>query len=443
MIQKVTDNLSKNLQATVQIRHIDFSLFNKMILRDALIEDRNRDTLLFAGGLKVQITDWFFNKDKAELQYIALNDATIKLQRKDSVWNYQILVDYFSNPKKKDTTKGIELDLKKLVLSNIHFIKKDEWRGEDFDLKLASMQLDAEEINLSKKIAKINSLEFAKPEFAITNYNGRRPLLTNTNEEIIKNDPLHLRLNAADWDITAKTLSIQNGSFKDFKADGKEPSKYFDGTHIFFYAVNGDFKNIALKKDTITAQMLLSTKERSGFEVKKFIADVRMFPEAMEFSKMDLQTGKSRLRNFYAMRYKTFDDMSDYISKVDMEGDFEDAYIDSDDIGFFAPELRNWKKRIRITGSIKGPVENLRGTKVIIEAGKNTLLNGDIHLKGLPDIDRTLIEFRSNDFRTNYADASTLIPQLKEIQQQNPEAAKKMQEAMDKMKEATEKMKQP
>ena len=94
-----------------------------MILRDALVEDRNKDTLLFAGSVKVQITDWFFNKDKAELEYIGLNDVTVKLQRKDSVWNVQFMVDYFSSPNKKDTAKGIEFNLKKAVLSNIHFIK--------------------------------------------------------------------------------------------------------------------------------------------------------------------------------------------------------------------------------------------------------------------------------------------------------------------------------
>jgi len=385
-----------------------------MILRDALVEDKNKDTLLYAGSLKVQITDWFFNKEKAQLQYIGLNDATIKLQRRDSVWNYQFLADYFASPNKKDTSKGIELDLKKMVLANIHFIKKDEWRGEDFDVKLGSMQLDAEEFNFAKKIAKINSIEFTKPQFAITNYDGRRPPITDT-DVVFKNDPHDLRLNPAGWIVNAKQMTIHDGMFKDFKADGKQLSKYFDGKHVLFYAIEGDFKNVSLNKDTVRAQLVLSTKERSGFEVKKLSSSVIFFPEGMEFHKLDLQTPKSRLRNYYAMRFNTFDDMSEYASSIFMEADFADAYVDSDDIGFFAPELKNWNKKIKITGIIKGPVENLRGTKVIIEAGKNTLLNGDIHLKGLPDIDKTFIEFRSNDFRTTYADASTLIPQLKEI----------------------------
>lgn len=414
LVRQATNKLSKSLGTTVSIGHVDFSLFNKMTLGNILLQDKNKDTILYAGGLKVQITDWFFRKDKAQLQYIGINDATIKLQRKDSVWNYQFLADFFSGPKKPGTTKNIELDLKKLSLSNIHFVKHDEWRGEDFDVRLGSMQMDAETFDLAKKTANINLIELAKLEFAIINYEGRRPPLIDTDEVYI-NDPLHLRLNPAGWNISAKQIILTNGAFKDFKADGLQPSKYFDGTHILFYAVNGNFKNVVLRQDTVTAQLALSTKERSGFEVKKLTASIKFFPEAMEFHKMDLQTGKSRIRNFYAMRFKSFDDMSEYEDKINMEGDFSDTYIDSDDIGFFAPELKDWNRKIHITGIIKGPVKNLKGTQMILEAGKNTLLNGDIHLKGLPDIDNTFIEFRSNDFRTNYADASTLIPQLKQI----------------------------
>ena len=413
--KKAAEKISNDLHTKVTIKYISLSLIDRLNFRGLLIEDRANDTLLYAGSAKVLISDWFFNKQKATLQYIGLSNATVKLQRTDSIWNYQFLADYLASPK-KDSSKGIELNLKKISFSDIHLLKKDGWRGEDMDLHLGSMDVDAEEINLSKKVAKINSLAFSKPEFTITNYKGNRPYTpAPTDDNLIKNDPLHLRINSAGWNVQAKEISIRNGSFKDFKDDGKTPSKYFDGTHILFYAVNADFKNMALYKDTITTQLVLSTKERSGFEVKKLSANVKMFPEAMEFHNLDLQTPNSRLKNFYAMRYKTFDDMEDYVSKVEMEGDFDNSYIHSDDIGFFAPELKNWNMKIRMTGKIKGPVDNLNGKNVILVAGKNTLLNGDIHLKGLPLIDQTFIEFKSNDFRTSYADASTLIPKLKEI----------------------------
>ncbi len=416
---RVTKRLSKNLHTTVRIGHVNFSLFNSMVLEDALVEDTHHDTLLYAGQVKVNITDWWFFRDSAELHYIGLENATIKLQRTDSVWNYQFLVDYFSSGKQKSNTdtgaKQLALDLKKLDLTNIHFLKIDQWRGEDMDLHLTAMNLRAEKFDLTQKIARINSLTFTRPVFAIRNYAGRRPPLTDTTEPVYHNDPLHLRLNPAGWDITAGEMTIRDGSFQDDVVTDSVVSKHFDGSHIHFYAVDLNAKDLRIRKDTITAQLSLSTKERCGLEVKKLSAKIRWFPEAMEFAHLDLQTGKSHLRNYFAMRFVSFDDMSDFTTKIRMEGNFTDADLDSDDIAWFAPELKDWKKHIRITGNIKGPVADLYGRNIVLQAGKNTLLNGDIHLSGLPDIDKAHINFKSNDFRTNYQDMVTLIPQLKRI----------------------------
>lgn len=101
LVTKVSESLSKNLKTKVSVRHVDFSLFNKMLVQGVLVEDRKKDTLLYAGTVKVNITDWFFFKDKPVLQYVGLSDAVINMTRSDSVWNYQFLVDYFSSPKPK------------------------------------------------------------------------------------------------------------------------------------------------------------------------------------------------------------------------------------------------------------------------------------------------------------------------------------------------------
>ncbi|MDR3713027.1 MAG: translocation/assembly module TamB domain-containing protein [Puia sp.] len=416
LIARVTGKLSKNLHTTIRVRHVDFSLFNKMLLEGALVEDADRDTLLYAGRIRVNITDWFIFKDSAELHYVGIEDAVIKLHRKDSVWNYQFLADYFSGPKKTDPKQGITLNLQKLELSHIHFLKKDEWRGEDMNCWLTGLDLVADTFNFTRKIARIGKLTVDGPRFSIGAYTGRRTNPPDTTENI-KNDPLHLRWNTDGWDMTAASIVIRDGTFTDDKLTDSSFNQHFDGHHINFHAVNWDFKNVRVNRDTITAQIQLSTKERSGFEVKKLSARVKLFPEAMEFSKLDLQTNKSHLRNYFAMRFRTFDDMSDFETRVRMEADFSDAEVNSDDIAFFAPELKDWKKNIRLTGHAQGTIDNLHGRSLVVEAGKNTYLNGDIHLRGLSDINTTYIEFKSNDFRTTYKDMVTLVPELKTVTQ--------------------------
>ena len=67
-----------------------------------------------------------------------------------------------------------------------------------------------------------------------------------------------------------------------------------------------------------------------------------------QFANLDLRTNKSYLHDFFAMRYSTFDDMAYFISRVRMEGNFNKSEINSDDIAFFAPELKDWKKQIDV-----------------------------------------------------------------------------------------------
>ena len=131
LVKKISNEFSKRLHTKISIKHVDFSFFNKVILDSVLAEDRSKDTLLYADNLKVLITDWFFLKDSAQLKYIGLNNATIKLQRSDSVWNYQFIVDYFSKLKTDSNSKGLALNITRLDFSNLHVLKKDGWRGEE------------------------------------------------------------------------------------------------------------------------------------------------------------------------------------------------------------------------------------------------------------------------------------------------------------------------
>lgn len=416
---QITKRLSKDLHAKVTIGHVSLSLFNKINIDDVLLEDQSRDTLLVAGRIRVRITDWFFVKDKVELKYIGLENASIRLKRTDSVWNYQFLIDHFSGNKSGGGGGGVELDLKKVDLKNVQFYQHDQWRGEDLEFFAGQFELDAEMINFGQKQADINSLVITRPEVLIRQYSGNRP---KTEKKVVVEDLREkadidslLKWNQAGWIVKAGLVEIRNGSFRTDRPDS-EPLPYFDGKHIAFTSIKAKFENLQWEKDTIQTQLTLSTKERSGFEVKSMTAKSVITPEAMSFTDMEIRTNNSIIRKSYAMRYQDFNnDMSDYINKVRMEADFAEAEIDSDDIAFFAPALSAWKKKIKVNGRARGTVSDLFADNLEIKAGETTYLNGDISLVGLPDIDQTFIDFKANRFRTNYADAAGLFPQLRKI----------------------------
>ena len=390
-----------------------------------MIEDQHKDTLLSAGKMQVQITDWFFFKDKIVLHYIELGDAIIYLNRTDSVWNYQYLVDYFSGGSSSGSDKkGIELDFKKIKFNNVTFLNKDEWRGEDMQFKLTSMDLDADEIDLASKKIEINSIDFSDPVFLIKNYTGKKPRsikVVNENEEIADEQKIDslLKWNPESWTVHVGKININNGDFKSIRVISGAYDDYFDGRNIDFASINASFSNLIFINDTLTTSLELSSKERSGFEVKSMVADVKLTPHEMSFDKLEIKTNNSVIRDYFSMKYEDFNDMNDFITKIKMQARFENAEIDSDDIAFFAPEAKTWNKKIKISGLARGTVDDLFGNEMTIQAGNNTYLNGDISLTGLPDINKTFIDFKANSFRTTYGDVTTFIPSIRKITMPN------------------------
>ena len=421
IIHKVASRLSKNLNTTVSIKHIDLELFDKMSMEGLLVLDKKKDTLLYAGAAKVNITDWFFFKDKITVRYIGLDDATINLHRTDSVWNYQFLMDYFSGSgnKKTDTSSGkINLDLKVLNLKNVKIWQKDEWEGEDLLASVNQLNLHANFIDLKNNVANINDITVDKPSFTLYDYRGKKPVDTTTDtSKIIPTEPTGLQWNPDAWKISVRNFSMGDGLVA-IEKQSSSPSlpNQFDESRIVISSLKGTFKNLRLINDTLESAISISAKDRGGFVIKKLAADFKFTPKLMEFKNLDIITAHSRLRDYFAMHYNHFnDDMQDFINTVKLDGHFKNSEISSEDLAYFAPETRSWNTVFSLSGNAHGKVDNITGQKMIIRAGTNNYLDGDISLRGLPDIDQTFIDFRSRELKTNYNELAKLIPSLKEI----------------------------
>ena len=390
-------------------------------MEGTLVRDKQKDTLLYAGQLRVRITDWFFLKDKAELKYIGLEDAVIKLQRKDSTWNYQFIADYFASPKpKKQSQGGIEFNLKKVDFKNVTFIQTDNWRGERLTGKVGSLLLDADNMNFNKSDFVINTVTLDNPYFSTENIPELRPAAIKqallAKEATLKDTGLQFNPGVR---LHIDKLVLNNGSFIS-EADNDKPSPHFDGSHIQVKQINGVFNNLFFNKDTLTAKINISARERCGLNLKRLKARLKITPQIIEFAKLDLETNKSHLGDYYAMKFRHFNkDFGEYITNVLMDAKFKDAKVSSDDIAFFAPELKPWKKEVMLSGVFSGTVADFNIRSLFARSGNTTTVSGDLSMKGLPYINSTVINFNNGTIKTNYQDLSVFIPPVASIKEPN------------------------
>jgi len=404
----VAHKLSNALGTEVKLGNVGFSLFNKLDLEDILIRDQQKDTLVYAKSLKLRLTDLFFSDTTPTIRYIGLSQSKIYLHRRTEKWNYAFIVDYLNSGKKqKDSTK---IDIKKIDLSQIHFIQDDEWAGEKMELTAKNILANIRSIHNGE--IQIDQLIANKPDYLIQNKNGLRPKQPYTKQP--KKIPGTLYFNPGNLVIHASDIQVIKGKF--WIEDGFEkPTPYFDGAHIRMHDINAHIQEASFFKDTIKAQVSLSVKEQSGIEIKKLNTKFRWTPQIMEFADLYLKTNRSVITNYYAMEYKDFtNDFKNYIGKVVMKSHLSNASVSTDDIAYFAPQMATLHQKVNISCHYIGTVDHFEA-KDLSAQYNNSFVKGSFSMHGIPEMRNTQISFNNVVAKTNYYDLHNWIPAISEV----------------------------
>lgn len=414
IIKKATNSLSKQLHTKVTIDKVDFSFFYKLEFQNLLIEDHQKDTLLFAGAAQINLNDWFFTKDKIILKYIGLENTVINLKRTNQEWNYQFLSDYFGKSSGTKKSNQINLDLQSLYLKNIKFNYIDGWVGSDMITGLDEMTVDFNNADFNKLNFNINNISLIQPRFIQKDYNGNRPLnYRKSREDISKSD---VDEGQVGIEILIGKIKIKDGLYQNDKQTKRLPfHDQFDALHFQFNSITGEINNFSLKNDNVEGDLKLSGKEINGLVVKNISSQIKFTPKIMEFKKLDLKINNSQIGDYYAMHYESFnDDMIDFITKVKIEGSLKNSIVSSDDISIFAPELKDWKKTFQVNGEMIGTIDNFMCNKIDVKTA-NSFIKGNLIMKGIPNIDSTYIVFNSESSQSNLKELSSIVPTLKKI----------------------------
>ncbi|HSC53448.1 MAG TPA: translocation/assembly module TamB domain-containing protein [Phnomibacter sp.] len=435
LAQNAAARLSKSLGTTVSVKNAYIGWLNRVNLEGVFMADQKKDTLISIGRLQVNTSDWLLFRDTARLKYLSLKDVVIKMNRVDTIWNYDFLSGSSSEadtttqpPAKKDTSakKGLiglpsVLQLEVVEVENLRLIQEDKWRGRGLEACIQHMLLKARDVNIKKNIIDIESLDLVRPEYK----EFRRAGLWSAADSIKyyrRIDSLdRLRTFPESWNPDGLKMSISKLALKDGFIElynrPTEPSTpgIFDPSDIIITPINGTLSHVLLNHDTLTAKADINTRERSGLHVKSLKADFKLHPQLMEFSNMNLQLNESTIGPYYAMRYRTIDDMEYYIDSVMMISKLENSIVSMQDIAFFTSSLKSIKQTAVVSGSAAGTVSNFMVNNLDLITGKSRL-TGSYAMRGLIDIDKTIIKFQTPGSQIALSDVAVWAPQVKDLE---------------------------
>ncbi len=209
--------------------------------------------------------------------------------------------------------------------------------------------------------------------------------------------------------LTAASVEINNLHFtmKDLYDTTHEYGMDYEDMDIrsfYFHA-----EDLSLIDDSISADIsLIKAKEKCGFVLSHFEGQAIASPSLVEVQDLKMVTPNSNVKGDLKLISKRWGDWLDFVHKVKMDVNLNDCKIYTGDIATYAPELKDWKKTVFISGKAKGRVDNLKCKGIDLNFLTGTEFAGNFDISGLPEFESSFITIKAEKIRTNAEDVQSI-----------------------------------
>ncbi len=157
-ISKVTSVISKKLKTEVSIKHFSLNINGEISIDEFYLEDQFKDTLLSAGKITIGLDLPDLLQKKINLYKLSLTQVNINVStpHDSSVWNYQYIIDAFSDSLSKDSIKrdttgsSYKLSFSNIQLNDIAINFHDRFNKTKIQLDLNKLRANFNESDIDK-----------------------------------------------------------------------------------------------------------------------------------------------------------------------------------------------------------------------------------------------------------------------------------------------------
>ncbi len=339
---------------------------------------------------------------------------------KDSVWNYNFLLDYFgvNNKSTNPNTKKQEWGLRKISITKALVNYHDAWLGQKASLSMGVCWINIDSILLASKKIACNEIVLSELDILTQKIERLQPN-AKTNTSLPKQASSYNATSIKDrtWDIVVNHIDIKNSSF--IHNEDALPGIYskFDTKHIGVLNANIELKKVSLLNEVVKARIInCAAKERCGFNVLKLKGDLVLHKKELELKNLFIATPNSEIKDYISL---SGNDLPNNIKHIEDEvmfnTNFEKSYVSPIDIAYFTNTLPKGVQKIYVNGSINGILTHLNANDVTISTGNVTRIKGNLTLDNITKGNNFIVKLTGGSITTNVSDIAIFVPSVDKI----------------------------
>lgn len=293
----------------------------------------------------------------------------------------------------------------RLVIRGIYIADQDN----DTLLYARVLKVNFKGLDRKRHFLKINTVELADAVIRLVKNDEDRGMNFDFISEYFSS-PYADTSSSVPWRLTADRLSLVNVRFlyRDLKYD--DPSEGIDFEDLEINRLFATFRNIYQRGDSLSFDLrTLSFAEKSGFVLYDLSSPfVKMVSDSLCFDRLQLKTEKTNLKGRLAFGFEQLSDFDEFIERIQLNSDFEESQVHSEDLAFFAPEIKGMNRSVKFSGIVRGTVNQLKLRNFSFRYGNDTEFKGRINLNGLPNTEETFIDLIVEEMKTSADDMATI-----------------------------------
>jgi hypothetical protein len=423
LADRVTASMEKTLETTVRVDNVRISWLDEMTIEGLFIEDKYGDTLLYGKTLAADFDLW----QGLVIESILIADTNFKIRRDlgDAESNLETALQKLFPPKDNPGGTPFNLQLNHLDLQNITFTQNDSVRGQRWDISLESGLVRMDELDLPKKIIRIERAELRKPLVKQTSF-APAPLETALDSLMVELDEQAVDTNQTFLHVLAGSIEIYDGSYvlDNFR---KAPIADSDISAVDFARIgtsNVDLEltDVDFSNGVFLGQLRhLSLEEKSGFILDRLsVRDLKISPTELQLYDLELVTAESKLSDSVRFSFRDgWGSWSDFNNKVRLDIKIKKSKVAVRDVLYFARKLRfnqffrdNRTRKIEIGGEVRGAVNSLRAKDVELALDQTTKFAGSFTSRQIANPGSELLNLKIDLLTTDMYTLRRLIPKF-------------------------------